>query len=155
MKKYLCLSLFVLVGSVLISCSSSPTTAVPTFTVVLPTATSTPTQVYTLITSVEELAGTWQNADRFFFRFYTDGTYHQAHTVGDLESQPYAISKFWFEGTEMNVEDISVSGVPSCQPNIGVYEVRMLATGNIEFVSIMDKCTPRARETAHEFEPVP
>lgn len=148
------LTLFVLTASGLLSCSPSEVpSATPTITVTLPTAIST--QVYTPLTSVEELVGTYQNADRFYFRFYPDGTYHQAHTVEDLESQPYAISKFWFEGTEMNVEDISVSGVPSCQPNIGVYEVRLLETGNIKIVRITDKCTPRVRETELEFEPVP
>lgn len=170
MKKFLYLTLFALIASVCVSCSPSPTTAVPTFTKALPTATSTPlsptetptpvlptampTQVFSLITSVEELVGTWQNTDRFYYRFYTDGTYHMAHSVEDLDSQPYVVSKYWFELGKMFVEDISVSGVPSCKPNIGEYEIRLLETGNIKIVRIMDKCTPRVRETELEFKPV-
>ena len=101
------------------------------------------------------MVGTWQYADTFFYRFYPDGTYHQAHAVEELESKPYVISKYWFELGRMSVEDISVSGVPSCQPDIGVYEVRLLENGNIDIVTIKDKCTERARETAFELEPVP
>ena len=78
-----------------------------------------------------------------------------AHAVEELDSQPYVISKFWFEEGRMFVEDISVSGVPSCKPDIGEYEIRLLESGNISIVRIMDKCTPRARETELEFEPVP
>jgi len=165
------LTLSILITSVGVSCSPSPAGAAPTVTMALPASTSTPlppvatptpvlstavpTEVFSMITSVDGLLGTWQNSDRYFYRFYADGTYNMAHAVEELDSQPYVISKFWFEEGRMFVEDISVSGVPSCKPDIGEYEIRLLESGNIRIVRIMDKCTPRARETELEFEPVP
>ena len=171
MKVVMYIALSMLIASVCAACAPAPTAAEPTVNMALPAPTSTPlppaatptpvlptaapTEVFSLITSGDELLGTWQNSDRYYYRFYTDGTYNMAHAVEELDSQPYVISKFWFEEGRMFVEDISVSGVPSCKPDIGEYEIRLLESGNIRIVRIVDKCEPRVRETELEFEPVP
>jgi hypothetical protein len=109
--------------------------------------------VFTLATSAEEIVGTWHESS-LYIRFDEDGTFRQAHALDKLDSQPYAISSYRFEGTKMVTTEISVSGVPSCGTKIGSYEIRLLENGNIQIVTIKDQCTPRGGDTAGEYEPV-
>ena len=138
--------------------TSKPPTAIPT--PVPPTATptpqppaATPTQVFTLAMSAEEIAGTW-HAGNYYIRFDKDGTYRQAHALDKLDSRPYAISSYHFEGTKMVTTEVSVSGVPSCGKKSGSYEIRLLESGNIRIVTIEDQCAGRRGDTAGEYEPV-
>jgi len=54
----------------------------------------------------------------------------------------------------MSIEEISVSGVPTCGSKIGVYGVRLLEGGRIQIVVINDKCSDRAGDISREYEPV-
>jgi len=109
--------------------------------------------VFTLATYAEEIVGTWF-AGNFFIRFDKDGTFRQAHALDKLDSQPYAISSYQFEGTKIVTTEISVSGVPSCGKKIGSYEIQLLESGNIRIVAIKDQCAPRAGDIAGEYEPL-
>lgn len=112
--------------------TTTPTPVPPTPTPVPPTSTpapptATPTQEFTLVTSVEEIVGTW-HAERkaVYLRFYEDGTLHQSHSLDSLDNEPYAISEVQFEGTQMSLKETAVSGVPPCGHAPGMYEVRLL-----------------------------
>lgn len=141
--------------------TATPTPKPPTATLppVLPTSTptekpptSTPTQAFTLATSAEEIVGTWF-AGSYHIRFDKDGTFRQALALDKLDSEPYAISSYKFEGTKMVITEVSVSGVPTCGKKIGSYEIRLLESGNIQIVAIKDQCPPRAGDVAGEYEP--
>lgn len=54
----------------------------------------------------------------------------------------------------MFIKEISVSGVPPCRDTPGIYEVRLLEGDKIQIVAIEDKCSPRRRDMAVEYEPV-
>ena len=125
--------------------AQTPTAAPPT---------SAPTQAFKLATSAEEIVGTWHNSGAGYLRFYKDGTFHWARALDNLDSQPNAINEFRFEGTQMILKEVSVSGVPGCGDATGIYEVRLLEGGKIRIVTIEDKCAPRAGSTAVEYEPV-
>ena len=130
-------------------------------TKIQPTATSTseppsatPTQAYTLATSADEILGTWVGSDVFYIRFDSDGTYRQAHSLEKLQIEPYAISSYQFERTEIVTTEISVSGVPSCGKKIGRYEIQLLENGNIQIIAISEQCPPRADDTEGMYEQV-
>ena len=126
----------------------------PTATLTAEPPKATPTQVYTLATSAEDVVGTWVRSGVLYLRFDSDGTFRQAHAPDQLESQPYAISSYQFEGTEMVTMGISVSGFPSCGKKVGRYEIRFLENGAIQIVTINDQCPSRAGDTADVYEPV-
>jgi len=135
---------------------ASPT-ATPTAIPPTPTAppTSAPTQAFTLATSIEDIIGTWHSSRKnLYLRFYGNGTLHQSHSLDSLDYQPYAISEIWFEGTQMYLKEKAVSGVPSCGDTPGIYEVRLFPDGKIQIVRIKEKCSPRAGDTALQYDPV-
>lgn len=135
--------------------TATPTPVPPTLTPTPVTPTATPTPVYTLVTSAEEVIGTWQAGfGRYRIRFDDDGTYRMARELDELDSKPYAIDSYHFEGTEMLSKTIKVSGVPSCGKKIGRYEIRLLENGNIWVFAIEDLCEARALDISREYEPV-
>jgi hypothetical protein len=85
-------------------------------------------------------------------QFERDETFRQAHALDKLDSQPYAINSYHFEGTKMVMTEVSVSGVPSCGKKSGSYEIRLLESGNIRIVAIKDQCPPRAGDLDGEYE---
>ena len=117
------------------------------------TATPTTTQVFTLVTSAEEIIGTWYSG-MYYIRFDRDETFRQARALDKLDNQPYSISSYQFEETRMVIAEVSVSGVPPCGKEIGSYEIRLVDSGNIQIVSIKDRCTHRAGDIARVYEPV-
>jgi len=133
--------------------TATPTPIPPTSTPTEMPPTATSTQAFMLATSAEEIVGTWF-AGSYHIRFDKDGTFRQAYALDKLDSQPYAISSYQFEGTKMVITEISVSGVPSCGKKIGSYEIRLLESDNIQIVAIKDQCPPRAGDVAGEYEPV-
>jgi hypothetical protein len=99
--------------------------------------------------------GTWHNESKgIYLRFYEDGTLHQSHSLSGLDNQSYAISTIRFEGTQMFLKERAVSGVPSCEDTPGIYEVRLLPDGKIRIVKIKEECSPRAGDTALQYDPV-
>ena len=143
------------------ACGSTPTpiaappTSAPTPTPTAAPPTVAPTPVFTLATSIKDIIGTWNNADKsVYLRFYEDGTLHQSHSLDNLDNKPYAKSEVWFEGAQMFLKETAVSGVPSCGDTPGIYEVRLLPDGKIRIVRIKEKCSPRAGDTALQYDPV-
>jgi hypothetical protein len=136
-----------LITLLLVGCGAPATTPTP----VSPTAT--PTQTFTLITSTEDIVGTW-HAGNYYIRFDKDGTFRQAHALDKLDSQPYTIISYQFEGTKMVITEVSVSGVPTCGIKTGSYEIRLLESGSIRIEAIKDECTQRRNDISKEYEPV-
>jgi hypothetical protein len=135
----------------------TPTPVSPTATPTPKPPTATPTPAFTLITSAEEIVGTWQAGvvgGRGYIRFDEDGTFRQAYTLDKLDSQPYAIDSYQFEGTQMLIKTVEVSGVRSCGKKIGSYEIRLLESGNIWVVVIKDQCADRAMDIPGEYVPI-
>ena len=123
----------------------------PTDTPVPPTVK--PTETFTLAESAEEIVGTWRSRGSYFLRFYENGTFHQAHALDRLDGAPYAVSKFWFEGTQMRTVEISVSGVPSCGSRVGTYEIHLLEDGTMRIAPMEDACSGRAGDTSGTYQP--
>ena len=137
--------------------TSTPIPPTATLTPVPPTPrpTSTPTEAFTLASSAEEIVGTWFNPQIVTHRFNTDGTVQHAHSPDTID-KPFAIEEFWFEGKKLFIKEISVSGVPPCSKVIvGIYEVRLLASGKMQLKAVEDKCKPRKEDTEGIFDPVP
>jgi len=135
--------------------ASTPTSLPPTATPTAVPPTSAPTLAITLATSITDIVGVWQSpAKGLYFRFFEDGILHQAHSLDRLDTEPYAISEIWFEGTQMYLKEKAVSGVPSCGDDPAIYEVRLLSGGYIQIVEVQDKCPPRAGDTALKLDPV-
>jgi hypothetical protein len=140
--------------STLIPPTATPTPEPPTSTLPPPTPTSTP--VFTLATSPEEIAGTWQKTiGAGCIRFQADGSFRQARRRDALDDSPFAICEIWFEGTQLFVGECTVSGVPPCGDAIAIYEVRLLDSGELEIVAIKDDCSPRRLDTATVYSAVP
>lgn len=133
--------------------TATPTAVPPTATPTEIPPTVTPTQTFTLISAVEEILGTWQ-AGNYYIRFNEDGSFRQSHALETLDSQPYAISSYEFEGEKMITVEISVAGVPTCGNQAGSYELQLLENGNLQILVIEDRCTGRAHDTAGTYEPV-
>ena len=133
----------------------TPVPPTATITPIPPTATYTltPTQAIPLVKSADEVIGTWY-VGNFFIRFDSDGTFRQANSQEALDSQPYAISSYEFDGTQMVITEISVSGVPSCGKKVGNYEIKLLENGSIRIVAIKDQCPPRAGDIGGEYAPL-
>jgi hypothetical protein len=111
--------------------------------------------VFSLATSVEEIAGTWRKtAGVGYIRFYEDGIWRQARTLDALDGRPFAICEIWFEGTQLSVGQCTVFGVPPCGDAIAIYEARLLQGGGLHLVAIKDSCRPRKLDTATTYEAV-
>jgi hypothetical protein len=135
--------------------TATPTPVPPTATPTPKPPTSTPTPAFTLAASIEDIVGTWHRpGSASYLRFYEDGTFHQARTLNALDNIPFAVSRFWFEGTHMFHTELSVSGVPSCGDVTAIYKVRLLEGDRIKIVSIEDSCSARRREMATVFDAV-
>lgn len=146
-----------LITLLLVGCGApaAPTPMPPTATPTVAPPTATPTPAVRLATSVEEIAGTWQKTTGAgYIRFNEDGTFDQARAFDDLDSHPFAICEFWFEGTQMFIGECTVSGVPPCTNPVAIYEVWLLEGDRIEIVAIEDKCSARRRDTATVYDPV-
>ena len=140
-----------------VACSPSATpTPLPQ-----PTATARPTATLPpgarLATSLEDIAGTWVGleADRMYQRFNLDGTCFSSVSLENLNTNPAVESTCRFEGDQLIMTDVKVTGLTSCGGKPGRYQVHLLANGNIAFVRVFETCAPRGRSTAMEHERVP
>ena len=131
--------------------TSTSTPIPPTATAIPPTATPT----VRLATSVGEIAGTWQKTTGAgYIRFNENGTFDQARGFDDLDSTPFAICEFWFEGTQMFIGECDVSGVPPCSNPVAIYEIWVLEGDRIQIAAVDDSCTPRVNDTVREYQAV-
>lgn len=155
----------VMIGLLLVGCSGPTDTPIPSTaapTTERPAATPTPepptatsTQAFTLATSADEIAGTWQKTSGSgYIRFFEEGTFNQARALDDLDSHPFAICEFWFEGTQMVIGQCTVSGVPPCGDAVAIYEVRLFEDDRIQIVAIEDSCASRRGDTATMYDAV-
>jgi len=122
-------------------------TSKPVPTVVPPT----PTFVAGLANSPEQILGTWECPGWGFMRFAAEGTFTQADKRQKLDTQPFAVHKFWFTRTQLLIAQVSVHGVPSCGPAPATYQVQLLTPDSLLMIVVKDACDPRAKETEGEY----
>ena len=134
--------------------TATPTPVPPTATPTPAPPTATPTPV--LATSAKDIVGTWVGvgAEGLYHRFNEDGTHQVGTSLQVLVAKPDVEETFRFEGTRLIFTEVKVTGLPPCGPAPGIYEVHLLANGNIKFVCIQDACKQRRRSTAMEHKPV-
>ena len=132
----------------------------------------------TLATSVDDVVGVWHSTWRFgminfievYIQFKRDGTFSLA--FGDrVEDQPDGEGEFSFEGTRFYWKDIVASTKSDhwwvkgkagrtwseCLVSnpIGIYEIQLLANGNLKLAEIEDECGVRCILLNNtEWEPV-
>jgi hypothetical protein len=64
------------------------------------------------------------------------------------------VSEYWFEGTQLFTKHLEAPGLPDCPEEPAIYELQLLANGNLRFRKIKDTCGPRARSMQLEHTPV-
>jgi hypothetical protein len=118
-----------------------------------PTATQLPMAAPVVISSLEDLVGTWHKTTpstyggEIYRQFREDGSYRVAGSVAELDSKPRVIGKYGFEEQVLTLED--VSGDPpwdECVKSrqVARYEVQKLESGYIRFVKLEDECDGRS-----------
>ncbi len=114
--------------------------------------------------SLEDVVGTWQGIQGGggFMQIEADGDWSVAVDLDDLEDGPRITSEVRFEGTQFFITDIANDfGVGEICANTGIYEVQLLADGNLKFVAIEDECEVRSNALQGaegidvEWKPVP
>jgi hypothetical protein len=148
-------AVFLAVLSVGCDAPASMPTPVPS-TAMAGRPTGTATADFTPVDSIGDIVGTWRSSSRdLYLRFDESGILRKSFSVDKLDSRPYSTNEVWFEGTQMYLKEMAVSGAPSCGDEAAVYEVRLYSEGGIRIVKIRDSCAPRVRHTALELDPVP
>ena len=116
-----------------------------------------------LITSVEAIVGVWHRTSggSRYIQFFEDGTAHTSEGLeAVIEGHGQTQWKNRFGGTQLIIEET----LGNCDENpTGIYEVHLLESGNLQFVSIEDECASRVSFLAgrpddgitREYEPVP
>ncbi len=113
-----------------------------------------------LATSAEEIVGTWlagfvgTQGGYNYIRFDKDGTFRLATALDDLNSRPYSINSYQFNGTKMVIKAVSGLAVSTCGQVTGTYEIQLLESGNIRLVAINDQCGMRVTNISGEYKPV-
>lgn len=119
-----------------------------------PTPTETPFEV-TLATTAQDIVGTWHRTEKYtgidhYLQFKTDGTWGYAFAVDKFEDEPVVEGEFWFRGTEFHWKFTSHTN-PDCPclavsgRATSVYQLQVLANGNLKSAKIRDPCLPRAK----------
>lgn len=103
------------------------------------------------VTEARHLVGTWERFENYH-QFNDDGTYRYAGYLEALIDRPFAIGEYWFEDGKYMQSELEVRGVPSCGPEVGIYEVELLENGNLFFTLVEDECASRSRTTSGEYE---
>jgi hypothetical protein len=122
------------------------------------------------VTKAEDVLGVWHRTKRFanwergiYFGLRADGTMGFS-AVPDKWDYEWMTLEFDFEGTRFSVTETAFRGRGrhqySCATGIGapsgVYEMQLLANGNLKFVNAQDNCYWRSEMfTESEWEPVP
>ena len=106
-----------------------------------------------------DIVGIWEHplpGHSAFREFNEDGTTTlAAGVIENLDSQPYSVSKSWFEENRFMVEIIDTVINAECIGIVGIYEVQLLSDGSLHFVVIEDDCAIRVRANlAGEWIPV-
>jgi hypothetical protein len=116
-----------------------------------------------LVSSTEEITGTWSSSSGLqFTRFGEDGAFQAEPSLALINDPVRSPGEDWFEGAQLHLK---TTGDAVCGDAEAVYEVRRLESGNLSFVAVEDACEPRLsflqgvldRETGEpsvEFAPV-
>lgn len=99
-----------------------------------------------MATSSEDVVGMWRAAHgQAYIEFTEDGQLRTDRfgMYGSLEGEPNRTNEVWFEGEQSFVKELSTHGVASCEGVVGVYEIALLADGNINFNLVEDDCEER------------
>jgi len=113
----------------------------------------TPTPQPELATSIMDIVGVWEHplpGSSVFREIRQDGNMTSAAgVIENLGEQPHSMSESWFEGNRfmVNIIDTVLPDHKACIGVVGIYEVQLLADGNLRFVVIEDECEIRARAT--------
>jgi hypothetical protein len=143
------------------SAPPAPTPVPPTSTPVPPTSTPVPPTSTSAasITSAELLIGVWQpllkSRDAMFLQINSDGTCRQASSLEGLTAVPEIECTYTFEGTDLSLTAVKLTGVPACPSPTGKYAVQPVADNRIRLVVTQDTCAPRKRSTAGVYQRVP
>jgi hypothetical protein len=106
-------------------------------------------------TSAEDIVGTWRHTTTDFGHYFMeDGTFHAALSASAVEERPAVVGEYWFEDSQLFMEEVEATGLPPCGGRPAIYEVLVLESGNLEFTAIQDDCPPRRDATEGEHEPV-
>ena len=109
-----------------------------------------------LASSAEDIVGTWKSSTSSVeLQFNEDGTTRIKTAQGTD-----VIREFRFEGTRFFSTDIPNGGCTHIEAETGIYEVELLANGNLKFTVIEDECPGRVNTLTgalieREWEPVP
>ncbi len=120
------------------------------------TGSATRAQEPALATNLKDVVGIWRTVvtpapRQHFLQFKEDGTYGIAHAPEELELDrvPGHVGEFWFEGTQLFIKRTKYT---ECIGVIAIYEVELLANGNLRFVEVEDVCDARNHFRAEEYE---
>ncbi len=120
------------------------------------TGSATRAQEPALATNLKDVVGIWRTVvtpalREHFLQFKEDGTYGIAHAPEELELDhvPGHVGEFWFEGTQLFIKR---TGYTVCIGVTGIYEIELLANGNLRFVEVEDVCDARNHFRAEEYE---
>ena len=97
----------------------------------------------------------WNSSDAMFLQFNSNGTCRHSCLLDGLTNVPQVECTYTFEGTNLLITAVKLSGVQECPSLTGKYEVKLLAEDHIQLVDIKDPCTPRLRSTQGEYQRIP
>ena len=120
------------------------------------TGSGTRAQEPALATNLKDVVGIWRTVvtpapREHFLQFKEDGAYGIAHAPEkfELDRVPEHVGEFWFEGTQLFIKRTRLTG---CIGVIGIYQIELLANGNLKFVEVEDVCAARNHFRAEEYE---
>ncbi len=109
------------------------------------------------ITSFEDIAGIYKRGpghSAIYLQFSEDGTLNVSSSRDLVVDRPMGVMETRFEGTKMFLKEIG-SGICGDNPE-AIYEIHLLENGNLQFVTIEDKCLHRSGDNFEtEWAPVP
>ncbi len=139
----------------LVGCSAPAATPIPPTPTPVPPTPTPPASV----PSAEKLIGNWEpvskSRDAMYLQINSDGTCRQASSLNGLTTGPEVECTYTFEGTDLSMTAVKLTGVPACPSPTGQYAVQLVADDQIELVATQDTCGPRKRSTVGVYQRVP
>lgn len=125
--------------------TDAPTAVPPEPVEPTPLPEPTPTTGPALITSADEMVGIWLGTvggDRGYLMYTDDGRFAVDLVQDNLGTAPRVSGEYWFEDGNIHLRDLENLGHwTNCDSEtVGVYEVMVLESGNIQFQTVNDDC---------------
>jgi hypothetical protein len=125
--------------------TDAPTAVPPEPVEPTPLPEPTPTEGPALITSADEMVGIWLGTvggDPGYVMYTDDGRFAVDLIQDNLGTTPRVSGEYWFEDGKIHLRDLENLGHwANCDPEtIGVYEVMVLESGNVQFQISNDDC---------------